>query len=322
MRQSHLCPLSLCPAQLGIALGFLVPPVLVPNVENVEKLAYHISIMFFMTAGVATALFILVVIVFKEKPPYPPSQAQALIQSRPTVEYSYVQSILRLLRNTSFVLLMVTYGKVWLFWAAITAGRAYEALCSYAKIWALCRLPSTEISFFVISAILRGAWQTTLVVYIMSLVGMIVYTFTLSLGHLWVVFVTAGVLGFFMTGYLPLGFEFAAELTYPESEGTSSGLLNVSAQIFGIAFTISQGQIMDRYGTKAGNLFLCSFLLLGTIMTAFIKADLRRQQANVESERTVSKSPSIPVAHLLLAQDNSQPPSLLGMGLSLSEVQL
>ena len=37
--------------------------------------------------------------------------------------------------------------------------------------------------------------QTTLVVYIMSLVGMIAYTFTLSLGHLWVVFVTAGMLG-------------------------------------------------------------------------------------------------------------------------------
>lgn len=38
-----------------------------------------------------------------------------------------------------------------------------------------------------------------------------------------------------MTGYLPLGFEFAAELTYPESEGTSSGLLNVSAQV-GVLF--------------------------------------------------------------------------------------
>lgn len=34
-----------------------------------------------------------------------------------------------------------------------------------------------------------------------------------------------------MTGYLPVGFEFAAELTYPESEGTSSGLLNASAQV-------------------------------------------------------------------------------------------
>jgi len=34
-----------------------------------------------------------------------------------------------------------------------------------------------------------------------------------------------------MTGYLPVGFEFAAELTFPESEGTSSGLLNASAQV-------------------------------------------------------------------------------------------
>ena len=41
-----------------------------------------------------------------------------------------------------------------------------------------------------------------------------------------------------MTGYLPLGFEFAAEITYPESEGTSSGLLNASAQIFGILSTM------------------------------------------------------------------------------------
>lgn len=37
--------------------------------------------------------------------------------------------------------------------------------------------------------------QTTLAVYFMSLVGMIVYAATLSLGHLWVVFITAGALG-------------------------------------------------------------------------------------------------------------------------------
>ncbi len=35
----------------------------------------------------------------------------------------------------------------------------------------------------------------------------------------------------FMSGYLPLGFEFAAEITYPASEGTTSGLLNASAQV-------------------------------------------------------------------------------------------
>ena len=47
--------------QLGIAIGFLVPPILVPNVEDMDQLAYHISIMFYITAGVATLLFLLVV---------------------------------------------------------------------------------------------------------------------------------------------------------------------------------------------------------------------------------------------------------------------
>jgi FLVCR family feline leukemia virus subgroup C receptor-related protein len=34
-----------------------------------------------------------------------------------------------------------------------------------------------------------------------------------------------------MTGYLPVGFELAAEVTYPASEGTACGLLNTSAQV-------------------------------------------------------------------------------------------
>lgn len=40
-----------------------------------------------------------------------------------------------------------------------------------------------------------------------------------------------------MTGYLPLGFEFAVEITYPESEGTSSGLLNASAQVISLIYS-------------------------------------------------------------------------------------
>lgn len=95
---------------------------------------------------------------------------------------------------------------------------------------------------------------TTLAVYVLSFLFMVVFTFTLDLGNISLVFFTAGALGwveerlppqapcgaaasallaprFFMTGYLPLGFEFAVEITYPESEGTSSGLLNAFAQV-------------------------------------------------------------------------------------------
>lgn len=47
--------------QLGVAIGFLIPPVLVPNVDDKDELAHHIRIMFYITAGVATLIFTLVV---------------------------------------------------------------------------------------------------------------------------------------------------------------------------------------------------------------------------------------------------------------------
>lgn len=34
-----------------------------------------------------------------------------------------------------------------------------------------------------------------------------------------------------MTGYLAVGFEFASEVTYPEPEGTTAGILNAAAQV-------------------------------------------------------------------------------------------
>jgi MFS transporter, FLVCR family, feline leukemia virus subgroup C receptor-related protein len=112
---------------------------------------------------------------------------------------------------------------------------------------------------------------------------MFIYTFTLSNGHIFVVYITSSLLGFFMTGYLPVGFEFAAELTYPEPEGTSSGLLNAGAQIFGIAFTTLYSEIFDSFGDIAANILMSVVLVVGSIITAIIKSDLRRQNAHAST---------------------------------------
>lgn len=82
-----------------------------------------------------------------------------------------------------------------------------------------------------------------------------------------------------MTGYLPVGFEFAAELTYPEPEGTSAGLLNAAAQIFGICFTMLYAELFDIFGDIGANVTMAIMLCIGTIVTAVIKSDLRRQAA-------------------------------------------
>lgn len=83
-----------------------------------------------------------------------------------------------------------------------------------------------------------------------------------------------------MTGYLPVGFEFAAELTYPEPEGTSAGLLNAAAQIFGIFFTMLYAHLFDTFGDIGANITMAIMLCIGTIVTAVIKSDLRRQAAS------------------------------------------
>uniref|UniRef100_A0A4W2DLC7 FLVCR heme transporter 2 n=1 Tax=Bos indicus x Bos taurus TaxID=30522 RepID=A0A4W2DLC7_BOBOX len=65
--------------------------------------------MFYIIAGVATLLFILVIIVFKEKPKHPPSRAQSLSYALASTDASYLSSIIRLFKNLNFVLLVITY---------------------------------------------------------------------------------------------------------------------------------------------------------------------------------------------------------------------
>ncbi|XP_021246071.1 feline leukemia virus subgroup C receptor-related protein 1-like isoform X2 [Numida meleagris] len=276
--------------QLGTAIGFLLPPVLVPNTpDDIDLMAHNISIMFYGTAIVSTLLFFLTGVVFEEKPKYPPSHSQALLQAMPPEDYSYKQSIINLVRNVPFVLLLISYGiMTGTFYSVSTLLNQMIVTHYEGEEVNAGRIGLTLVVAGMVGSIICGLWldytktykQTTLIVYILSFIGMVVFTFTLDLGYLILVFVTGGVLGFFMTGYLPLGFEFAVEITYPESEGTSSGLLNASAQIFGIVFTLVQGKLTTDYSPRAGNLFLCAWLFVGIILTALIKSDLRRHNVN------------------------------------------
>jgi len=68
-----------------------------------------------------------------------------------------------------------------------------------------------------------------------------------------------------MTGYLPVGFELVAEISFPEPEGTSCGLLNTSAQVNCFDFT-NNYKNYNSFGIRAG-----SFLFLLTSGKCFGK---------------------------------------------------
>ncbi|XP_037800197.1 feline leukemia virus subgroup C receptor-related protein 2-like [Penaeus monodon] len=282
---STACAIGVFGNQLGVALGFLLPPAIVPDSEDPDEVATGLAIMFYSVAGLTTLLFVTIIVVFKESPPTPPSTAALSQEDSGT----YFHGVVRLMKNPGYVLLLLSYG--------INVG-AFYAISTLLNQVVLGHFPGEtknagRIGLLIVLAGMLGSVVcgfildrtakfklVTLIIYVMSMVFMLAYTFIFHLETLWLVFVTAGLLGFFMTGYLPVGFEFAAELTYPEAEGTSSGLLNASAQFFGIFCTMADGQLLESFGDMAANLLLVAVLLVGSVMTACIKEELRRQAAH------------------------------------------
>ncbi|CAL4131180.1 unnamed protein product, partial [Meganyctiphanes norvegica] len=283
---STACAVGVFGNQLGVATGFLLPPAIVPASDDKEVVAYWLSFMFYGVACICTVLFIAVIFIFKEKPETPPSAAAALEEE--TDQGSYFQGIMRLMKNPGYILLLLSYGmNVGAFYAISTLLNQVVLLHFPGEelnagriglVIVLSGMVGSVISGYILDKTAKFK-SVTLSVYTLSMVFMLGYTFVFRLHSLWMVFVMASMLGAFMTGYLPVGFEFAAELTYPEAEGTSSGLLNASAQFFGIFCTMADGQLLDSFGDMAANLLLVAVLLVGTIMTACIKEDLRRQAA-------------------------------------------
>ncbi|CAB1342901.1 unnamed protein product [Coregonus sp. 'balchen'] len=270
---STACATAVLGNQLGTAIGFLLPPVLVPNtVDDIELMGHNISII----------------------PSLPPSKAQAVLPDCAPEDYSYRQSIINLFKNKPFILLLISYGiMTGSFYSVSTLLNQMIMACYKNQELNAGRIGLTLVVAGMVGSIICGLWldhtktykMTTLIVYILSFIGMLVFTFTLDLNSIYLVFFTAGVLGFFMTGYLPLGFEFGVEITYPESEGTSSGLLNAFAQIFGIIFTLIQGRLTTNYNPLVGNLFLCVWIFLGIFLTALIKSELKRNNVNMGMDK-------------------------------------
>ncbi|CAC5380052.1 FLVCR [Mytilus coruscus] len=230
-------------SMIGAAVGFLLPPLLVKYSPDIDLVSSRLYNLFYIGAGITTVLFLLVLVIFKKEPPQPPSRAQWLAVRNATSQH-YGKSLLRLLKNRGFLLLVLTYG--------INTG-SYYAIATLLNPVVLHYYPGHQ----------KEAGEIGLTVVIAGIGGAI-------LAGVWLD--KTKTFKFFTTGYLPVGFEIAAEITYPESEGTSSGLLNASAQLFGIIFTISMRAMMNEVSIVGANITLSSFLLLGTILTNSIQS--------------------------------------------------
>ncbi|XP_025834573.1 uncharacterized MFS-type transporter C09D4.1-like [Agrilus planipennis] len=286
---SSACSIGVFGNQMGIAIGFLIPPMIVNSADQASR-THELYILFGSTAVIVTFVLMLILIFFKEEPPTPPSLAQ--VQAKREDSVDFVQSLKRLLSNLHYVLLLISYGiNVGVFYAISTL--LNQIVLKYYPNGSADagRIGLVIVLAGMVGSVICGYFldkyhkfkETNMAVYVFSLIGMVVFTFTLNSG-IGVVYFTSGLLGFFMTGLMPIGFELAAELTFPEPEGTSAGLLNAASQVFGIAFTNIYSVIFENVGTTWSNIVMSIFLLLGAILLFIVKPMYRRQNAQFDAE--------------------------------------
>ncbi|KAF8367665.1 hypothetical protein PRIPAC_85494, partial [Pristionchus pacificus] len=283
---STACAAGVFGNQLGIAVGFLLPTLLVYG-GTVAEVATQLNHLFLVSAVLNSLIFVLIICFFADKPPVPPSAAQAAASEE--LQQSHGATLKGLMTDRNFLLLFITYGlNTGVFYAVSTLlaqitkpffPDATSEIGTLGLLIVVAGMGGSVVGGFVLDRFKKFK-LTTLGVYLFSCFGMTCLTFTLSFKELWIVYANGILMGFFMTGYLPIGFEFAAEITFPAAEGTVGGLLNAAAQVFGIALTSGAGELANSVSVFACNLTLSIVLLVGTILTVLIREDLKRQHAH------------------------------------------
>ncbi|KAH8025993.1 hypothetical protein HPB51_015342 [Rhipicephalus microplus] len=234
---STACSMGVLGNNLGIALGFVIPPNVV-HVENVETSLLYLC----GSVGLASCVcFVVILLAFDDKPKKPPSFSEMLNRSRQRRQ-SFSAAFITLLTDGNFWLLLLSYG--------LNTG-AFYSISTLLNPVILAYFPGEEtfagwLGLALIVSGLVGSWlcglmldqtgkykEVTLLTYILATVGLFVYTFILSARSRLLSLLGCLFLGFFMTGYIPIGLQLAAEITYPTPEGISSNLMNVSAQAIG-----------------------------------------------------------------------------------------
>lgn len=85
-----------------------------------------------------------------------------------------------------------------------------------------------------------------------------------------------------------MGYEFVSEVTYPESENQSTGLLMCVAQGISMLMSMVYGPLIDAITDLWANVFMSAIIFVGCVITILIPADLKRlaaQQASVQADQ-------------------------------------
>jgi len=267
--------LALVAGFLGIAVGQVTSPLLVVN--------YGIPAML-MVFGAAAAVSALIFVVFtREAPPTPPcppgQEARALM----------LDGFKSMLKMKDIWLLLA------LFWIGMGIFNGVSTwIENIIRPRGFSITQAGDLGGFLLLGGILGAIvipalsdrfqmrkNFLLIGMVLAIPGMVGITFAQSY---WLIAASMFGLGFFLMSLAPIGYQYAAEITYPAPEGTSAGLLNLAGQV-SVVFIYAMDAMKDAHGTLTFSLsVLIALMVVGSLLITALHESMPGRAAPAEAE--------------------------------------
>ncbi|GFR16610.1 feline leukemia virus subgroup C receptor-related protein 2, partial [Trichonephila clavata] len=200
---SRACSFGVFGNQLGVALGFVFSPLIVPaDCSRKDLISIGKRNIAYILTAVNIVVFILITFTFQNAPKNPPSLAQA--QKRKKSSESHTQIIMSMMKNPNFILILIVYGLMVGSYYAL--GTVLNSLILHffphkeievgwmGLLFVVCGLMGSMIGGFSLDSTHKFK-ETSLAICVCSLVTFLIFSGCLYVNHLWVQFVTISIFG-------------------------------------------------------------------------------------------------------------------------------
>jgi MFS family permease len=249
-------------SMLGVALGMVLTPVLADMMSIAS-----VQLVYGLLAAATAVAFLALARERPATPPCPPGMDERALMLDGLKHALKVRPFLIML-GIAFIV-MGAFNGVTTWVEQIIHPRGFSP--TDAGIMGALMLLAGIIGAVVLSALSdrQGRRVRFMVIALVATVpGMLGIAFVSSI---WLLYAFAAVLGFFLVAVLPIGMQYAAEITNPTPEGTSNGLIQLCGQV-SVVYVYMMAALRTSNGSYTVSLVLSAVLLaLGALVVSRLK---------------------------------------------------
>ena len=253
-----------------------------------QSARHHIYQSLLWQAIIGAAIWLVSLILLREKPPTPPSS------SSESDTKDILKNLQLVVLNKNAMFLVLAFGLVLAF--SNTYGSIAGILClafgysdSVSSLFGICYIAGSVIGSICFGFVVETQKVYKCATSVICLIGAV--SSASIAGMFYIKSLPLLYSSFFLTGsalaLMPVGIDFAVELTHPVAEPISTGLLMSVGNFIGVILTLGIGVIIgkhDERGCYYSMAMLTGTAFLSFLCSLFIKEDLRRLKHEREAD--------------------------------------